>query len=238
MAQELSPELVNAVMQAESRGQRYGKDGQLLTSPKGAKGEMQVMDKTNLDPGFGVAPARDASPDERARVGRDYLAAMVNRYPDQSTALMAYNWGPGSVDRWLSSGADPARIPGETRAYVSKINEMMGQSPAPVTQAGPSAEPAMPAKPSVADRTAAYGPSYQAALAVSMLGDSDEEVDKDPDEPTLAEKFLAEPTARSVFADMNLSYASPFEEPAPAQAPAPVQMAEGGPVDKDAQFRE
>ena len=33
---------------------------------------MQVLDGTNLNPGFGVKPAADNSPDERARVGRAY----------------------------------------------------------------------------------------------------------------------------------------------------------------------
>ena len=202
MAQELPPELLNAVLQAESRGQRFDEKGRLLTSKKGAKGEMQVMDKTNLAPGFGVTPARNKSPDERARVGRDYLAAMVNRYPDRDTALMAYNWGPGNVDKWLKAGAPPDKVPGETKAYVAKIDQMLmkdvrpvqakaAPAPAPAVvmeempdaatfqinkavNAGISAQaPAATPAQTVASRTAAYGPSYQAALAVSMLGDED-----------------------------------------------------------------
>jgi hypothetical protein len=256
MAQELSPELLNAVMQAESRGQRYDEKGRLLTSKKGAKGEMQVMDATNARPGFGVTPARDNSPDERARVGRDLLAALINRYPDRDTALMAYNWGPGNVDNWLKAGAPASKVPEETRNYVSKIDKMLmkdtkqakAQTPAPTPDpatlemnkaidAGISAQapgkmiPAAaviasaPSTPNVVSRTAAYGPSYQAALAVSMLGDSDEKEDKDPEEPTEAEKFLAagsEPTAAKALANLDLGYASPFAEP------VSVKMAEGG----------
>lgn len=74
-------------------------------SPKGAKGLMQVMDDTNRDPGYGVAPARDNSAGERARVGRDYLRAMLERYKDPATALAAYNAGPGAVDEWLGGSA-------------------------------------------------------------------------------------------------------------------------------------
>lgn len=91
--------LADAVMHQESRGKRYGKDGMLLTSAKGAKGEMQVLDGTNRDPGYGVRPAANDSPEERARVGRDYLDAMMRHYKgDVAKALAAYNAGPGAVD--------------------------------------------------------------------------------------------------------------------------------------------
>lgn len=254
MAQALSPELLNAVMQAESRGQRYDEKGRLLTSKKGAKGEMQVMDPTNVKPGFGVTPAKDNSPDERARVGRDLLAAFLNRYPDRDTALMAYNWGPGNVDKWLKAGAPESKIPEETRNYVAKIDKMLlkdtsAKAPAPaptpdrataemnkaidsgISAQAPVPAPAVPAAavvasapstPNVVSRTAAYGPSYQAALAVSMLGDEDEKEDKRPDEPTEAEKFLSTPTAATSLAKLDLSYASPFAEP------EPVKMNKGG----------
>jgi soluble lytic murein transglycosylase len=37
---------------------------------------MQLMPGTAADPGFGVAPAKDGSPQENVRVGKDYLGAM------------------------------------------------------------------------------------------------------------------------------------------------------------------
>ena len=92
MAQEYFDQLHEAVKQAESRGQRFDEKGKLLTSPKGAEGEMQVMPKTARKPGFGVTPAQDRSPDEIARVGKDYLKAMVDKYGDTEKALVAYNW--------------------------------------------------------------------------------------------------------------------------------------------------
>jgi len=121
--------MVGITLQSESGGQRYGKDGQLLTSPKGAKGEMQVLDSTNRDPGFGVKPAKDNSPEERARVGRDYLAAMAKRYDgDPAKVWAAYNGGPGAVDTAVmrakaspTPGADWLTfMPNETQAYVAK----------------------------------------------------------------------------------------------------------------------
>ena len=113
--------LVDTVQHLESRGNRYGKDGQLLTSPKGAQGEMQVMPGTSGDPGFGVAPAKDKSPEELARVGRDYIAAMQKRYGDDAQALAAYNAGPGAVDKAIKAkgGAWLSVLPKETRDYVA-----------------------------------------------------------------------------------------------------------------------
>jgi hypothetical protein len=114
-------ELVNKVMQTESGGNRYDNKGNLLTSPKGAKGEMQVMPFTSKNPGYGVKPAKNDSPDELARVGKDYLKAMVNKYGDEPYALMAYNWGPGNVDKWIKSGKNINDVPTETKNYVKKI---------------------------------------------------------------------------------------------------------------------
>jgi len=119
--------LTNIVMGIESGGRRYDASGKLIEGPATkygtAKGEMQVLDGTNRDPGYGVKPAADDSPEERARVGRDYLAAMAREYDgDVSKALAAYNWGPGNLDRavkehgpnWLQAA------PEETRNYVER----------------------------------------------------------------------------------------------------------------------
>lgn len=113
--------LLKHVLHKESRGRRYDKEGNLLTSPKGAQGEMQVMPGTQRDPGFGVKPAQDNSPDEMARVGRDYLNAMQARYKDPKLAAIAYNWGPGNTDKWLMAGADPSKLPAETRNYIQGL---------------------------------------------------------------------------------------------------------------------
>lgn len=91
------------------------------TSPKGARGPMQVMPLTNSDPGFGVRPAQNNSEAERARVGRDYLAAMLRRYNgDPAKALAAYNGGPGRVDDAIAAeGANWLSVmPAESRKYA------------------------------------------------------------------------------------------------------------------------
>jgi hypothetical protein len=113
--------LTQYVLAKESGGRRYDKSGNLLTSSKGAEGEMQVMPMTQRDPGFGVKAARDDSPEEKARVGRDYLAALYNKYGDEKLAAIAYNMGPGATDKWLRAGADINKLPKETRGYIAQL---------------------------------------------------------------------------------------------------------------------
>jgi hypothetical protein len=244
MAQEpSSKDLLEAVKQQESGGRRYKADGKtLLEGPQTkygtAKGEMQVLDMTNKDPGYGVKPARDDSPDERARVGRDYLNAMVKKYGDRETALVAYNWGPGNTDKWLKAGADPAKLPKETQNYVAKITASLGGTK---VAAGSKAD-VPPRKTGTglpqAQLLSQLGPNYQAAIAVSMLADEAEKEGKDEDAPSESERMLAAmPSKPAPAVDLDLSYQSPFPEIQAQAAPVarkplpllrPVRMAEGG----------
>lgn len=143
--------MVDITLQSESGGRRYGADGRtLLTSPKGAQGEMQVMPGTKTDPGFGVAPARNNSPDELARVGRDYLQAMLQRYEgDPAKAWAAYNWGPGALDQAIRKNGDNwlASAPKETRDYVRKNMAALGQAPANPGVAVAAPAPTAPSLP-------------------------------------------------------------------------------------------
>lgn len=67
-------------------------------SPVGARGLTQVMPATGRDPGFGVRPLQNDTPQENVRFGRDYLTAMIRRYPRRlDQALAAYNAGPGRI---------------------------------------------------------------------------------------------------------------------------------------------
>ena len=113
----------NITMQSESGGKRYDKSGNLTESPKGALGEYQVMPGTAKDPGFGVKPAKDDSPEELARVGREYLDVMIKRY-DGDLAKMwgAYNAGPGTVDELVKQYGNDwlSHAPKETQDYVQK----------------------------------------------------------------------------------------------------------------------
>jgi len=119
---DIVSQMLPITMATESGGRDFAGDGSILTSSAGAQGRMQVMPGTQADPGFGVTPARDGSMEEKARVGADYLRAMMQRYGgDPAKAWAAYNAGPGRVDAALAQGGDwLARLPAETRAYVNK----------------------------------------------------------------------------------------------------------------------
>jgi hypothetical protein len=140
-SQPASGSLDSAVMSVESGGNPFA------ISPKGAVGTMQTMPGTLASPGFGVAPARDNSPGEQARVGQDYLHALTAKYGVPG-GLAAYNWGPGNWDKALSaSGGDPQKAltlaPAETQAYVPKVlTRAGGLTSAPATQTASGAIPA------------------------------------------------------------------------------------------------
>ena len=110
------------IMAKESSGKRYDKFGNLLTSHKGAQGEMQVMPGTARDPGFGIKPAQNNHPDELRRVGDEYASVLLNRYQDPKLAMIAYNMGPGATDKWLASGADIRKLPKETQQYIRGVS--------------------------------------------------------------------------------------------------------------------
>jgi len=114
--------LDNITVDSESGGQRYAPVGGYTTSPKGAMGEWQVMPSTARDPGFGITPW-NGSPDDLARVGRDYRRAMQNRYGGNLPKMWAaYNAGPGRVDAAIKDRGEGwlAGLPAETRAYVER----------------------------------------------------------------------------------------------------------------------
>lgn len=107
----VDPNLVHAVMMTESSG------NPTAVSSKGAMGLMQLTPATARD--LGVNPA---DPAQNVQGGAAYLKQLTDKYGgDQTKATMAYNWGQGNVDKWLSSGANPAQVPQETKDYISKV---------------------------------------------------------------------------------------------------------------------
>ena len=123
-------ELWNKLLMAESGNQDYYPPGhekayRRVTSPSGALYAAQVLPSTARKPGFGIAPAKEETPEEYNRVGKDYIKAMVRRYGnDPYKALAAYNAGPGIVDKLLTAneGELPLEaLPNQTRKYVSRI---------------------------------------------------------------------------------------------------------------------
>lgn len=87
-------DIVGMVEQLESGGNLHA------TNPSSsARGSMQVLSGTRKDPGYGVTPAKDNSPEELRRVGIDYQQAMFDHYNgDLMKGAAAYVAGPGAVD--------------------------------------------------------------------------------------------------------------------------------------------
>src|SRR5215207_5395629 len=119
-------------------------------SRAGAVGVAQFMPGTAQR--FGINP-RD--PAQAIPAAARYVAENRKLLGNDGLALAGYNWGESNVQRWLSSGADPSRVPAETRDYVQKItgrpieawaSTRGGQTApmqAPAPQGGATAAPAV-----------------------------------------------------------------------------------------------
>jgi soluble lytic murein transglycosylase-like protein len=119
-AQDLSPDLVRAVIQAESAFNPQAR------SIKGAMGLMQLMPSTAAE--YGVANPYD--PAENIRAGVAYLKSLLVRYAHNAElALAAYNAGPRAVEKYGT--VPPYR---ETRNYVARIRLASGGATTPPTR--------------------------------------------------------------------------------------------------------
>lgn len=90
-------------------------------SPKGATGPQQVMMATARKPGFGIRPWDGKTQSDLARVGRQYSAALMDRYEgDPAKVLAAYNGGFNRVDKAVRTAGENwlSKMPKETRDYV------------------------------------------------------------------------------------------------------------------------
>ncbi len=113
-AHEMEVSLVLAVIHVESAGYHRA------VSPVGALGLMQIMPETGreLAAEHGVewhGPETLFDPLVNVRLGIAYLRELSDRYDHVPTALAAYNWGPGRIDRRIRRGA---RMP---KLYVEQV---------------------------------------------------------------------------------------------------------------------
>jgi hypothetical protein len=83
-------------------------------SKAGAMGIAQFMPATAKQYGIDPMDMKQALP-----AAAKMTSNLLKHYGgDQRLAAMAYNWGQGNVDKWLASGADPSKVPGETQKYT------------------------------------------------------------------------------------------------------------------------
>jgi len=101
--------LIKAVIKAESNF------NPTAVSSAGARGLMQLMPATAR--ALGVNDSFD--PEQNVMAGTRFLRDLLDRYNgDLDSALAAYNWGPGNVDK------RPGRLPHETRNYLSLVKQL------------------------------------------------------------------------------------------------------------------
>ena len=101
-ASDIEPEVAFGLVRAESSFKNTS------TSPVGAIGLTQLMPKTAqwLEPGVTRSELRD--PKTNLRIGFGYLRDLIDKYGgDTDLALLAYNRGPGTVDREIKRGRNP-----------------------------------------------------------------------------------------------------------------------------------
>lgn len=104
---EIEPELIHAVIKAESNG------NQRAVSRKGAMGLMQLMPSTAYD----MNVVNPFNPEENIEGGTKYLRQLLEKFNgDLTLALAAYNAGPKTVEKYR----DVPPI-SETKQYVKKI---------------------------------------------------------------------------------------------------------------------
>jgi soluble lytic murein transglycosylase-like protein len=102
IAHEVNPETAFGLVRAESSFRNQA------TSVVGAVGLAQLMPRTAawMKPGVTRAQLRD--PATNLDIGFKYLAYLLEKYDgNEDLALLAYNRGPGTVDRALRRGANP-----------------------------------------------------------------------------------------------------------------------------------
>lgn len=102
-ANDLDPDVVVAVIEVESAGYH------LAVSHVGAMGLMQLLPTTGKEIALRMGiewngPDTLFDPTTNIRLGTAYLSQLMNRYGSLNTALAAYNWGPGRIDRRLRRG--------------------------------------------------------------------------------------------------------------------------------------
>lgn len=121
-------------------------DNPNAVSGKGAVGLMQVMPATAREIagklGDAQFPAGEndtavsaymTNPYVNKRYGEYYLKEQLRKYAGArdpiEAALVAYNAGPGTADKWIESGYDDKLLPKETRDYKSEIMATLKSAP-------------------------------------------------------------------------------------------------------------
>ncbi len=102
LQEDIDPDIAFGLVRTESEFKTSA------TSHVGAVGLTQLMPKTAQWFKKGVTISQLRDPETNLQIGFRYLNELMDKYDgDQRLALLAYNRGPGTVDRVLKRGGDP-----------------------------------------------------------------------------------------------------------------------------------
>jgi len=177
------------------------KDPEKARSKAGAIGVMQLMPATAKS--LGVDPT---DPYQNIQGGVTYLKQMQDKYQNPQLTLMAYNAGPGRVDKALRSPQGLASLPSETRNYSEGgIAHFAGKKDSLVQEmqdSDPMQAPDMTGDDALASNS-------------TILNNLRQELRPQP-------KALVTPDAKPAPVAAPATDVAPAATPTPAPAPAPV----------------
>ena len=116
-------ELLNSIMLTESGGNPNARSG------AGAVGAFQFMPGTARDMGLTVNGSVDdrLNPEKSRVAASKYMSQLLTHYRGNvNDALMAYNWGSGNMDKWISGGR-VGNVPQETLNYPGRVASYYGR---------------------------------------------------------------------------------------------------------------
>ena len=128
----MNPLFISSVINAESSGNPNAQGPE--TRFGRARGLMQFMPATyeEIAQRYNIR-GTEFNPNSNIEAGAAYLSELRDEFGSDSDALMAYNWGPGNVRKWIKGGRNPREIPEETQNYVAKV---LGYAPSSLLATG------------------------------------------------------------------------------------------------------
>lgn len=96
-----------SILQAESGGKQFDRNGQPMTSSRGAIGTAQIMPSTGPEAAKLAGVDWDENrfrndPDYNRQLGQAYFQKLTNDFKSPALAVAAYNAGPGMVNDWIN----------------------------------------------------------------------------------------------------------------------------------------